>query len=57
MKQVLVYDDGQIDWNELAHLYKIAPLDNKNPDDLKISFANSMYKCFIYNGDKLIGVG
>ncbi|MDD5052856.1 MAG: GNAT family N-acetyltransferase [Sulfuricurvum sp.] len=52
-----IFDDILIDWDELAHLYKIAPLGNKNPNDLKIAFANSMYKCFIYDGKKLVGVG
>ncbi|WP_295052262.1 GNAT family N-acetyltransferase [Sulfuricurvum sp.] len=52
-----IFDDISIDWNELAHLYKIAPLGNKNPDDLKIAFSNSMYKCFVYDGTILIGVG
>lgn len=52
-----IFDDMSIDWNELAHLYKIAPLGNKNPDDLKIVFSNSMYKCFVYDGTILIGVG
>ncbi|MFZ3052224.1 MAG: GNAT family N-acetyltransferase [Sulfuricurvum sp.] len=52
-----IFDDISIDWNELAHLYKIAPLGNKNPDDLKIVFSNSMYKCFVYDGTILIGVG
>jgi ribosomal protein S18 acetylase RimI-like enzyme len=54
MVYVGVYDDFNIDWNELTHLYKIAPLGNKNPDDLKIAFANSMYKCFIYDDKKLV---
>jgi ribosomal protein S18 acetylase RimI-like enzyme len=57
MVHVWVYDDFNIDWNELTHLYKIAPLGNKNPDDLKIAFTNSMYKCFIYYGEKLVGAG
>jgi ribosomal protein S18 acetylase RimI-like enzyme len=52
-----IFDDISIDWNELSNLYKIAPLGNKNPDDLKMAFSNSMYKCFVYDGDKLIGVG
>ena len=52
-----IFDDISIDWNELAHLYKIAPLGNKNPNDLKIAFSNSMYKCFVYGETKLIGVG
>ncbi len=52
-----IFDDILIDWNELSNLYKIAPLGNKNPDDLKMAFSNSMYKCFVYDSDKLIGVG
>ena len=46
-----------IDWNELSNLYKIAPLGNKKPEDLKIAFSNSMYKHFVYSNNKLIGVG
>ncbi len=48
--------DG-LDWDELSNLYKIAPLGDKKPDDLKIAFSNSMYKYFVYDKDKLIGVG
>lgn len=51
------YDINNIDWDELSHLYKIAPLGDKKPQDLKTAFENSMYKCFIYDGDKLIGAG
>ncbi|MDD2369869.1 MAG: GNAT family N-acetyltransferase [Sulfuricurvum sp.] len=51
------YDSANVDWNELANLYKITPLGDKNPDELSIAFANSMYKCFIYDGEKLVGVG
>jgi ribosomal protein S18 acetylase RimI-like enzyme len=52
-----IYDDTKIDWDELAYVYKVAPLGNKNPDDLKIAFNNSMYKCFIYDGQKIVGAG
>lgn len=51
------FTDDHINWEELANLYKIAPLGNKNPDDLKIAFENSMHKCFVYDGTILIGVG
>lgn len=54
---VWTFTDDEINWEELANLYKIAPLGNKNPDDLKIAFENSMYKCFVYDGTILIGVG
>ncbi len=46
-----------IDWSELSALYLAAPLGNKNPADLKTVFTNSMFKCFVYEDDKLVGVG
>ena len=48
--------DG-LDWNELAALYDAAPLGNKNPSGLKTAFTNSMFKCFVYEDGKLVGVG
>lgn len=48
--------DG-LDWNELSALYDAAPLGNKNPSGLKTAFTNSMFKCFVYEGRKLVGVG
>jgi len=51
------YDSSKIDWDELSNLYKIAPLGDKKADDLKVVFTNSRYKCFVYDKDKLIGVG
>lgn len=48
--------DG-LDWNELSALYEAAPLGNKNPSDLKTVFTNSMFKCFVYEDGKLVGVG
>jgi len=52
-----IYESNNIDWNELSNLYKIAPLGDKKPNDLKTVFDNSMFKCFIYDDNKLIGVG
>ncbi len=51
------YNSSKIDWDELSNLYKIAPLGDKKPQDLKIVFENSRYKCFVYSDSKLIGVG
>lgn len=51
------YDSNKTDWNELSNLYKIAPLGDKKAEDLKVVFANSKYKCFVYDNEKLIGVG
>ncbi|MDY0328036.1 MAG: hypothetical protein RBR07_07290 [Arcobacteraceae bacterium] len=38
------YESNNVDWNELSNLYKIAPLGEKKPEDLKIVFENSIYK-------------
>jgi len=46
-----------IKWQELSELYKIAPLGNKPPKNLEIVFNNSMFKYFVYDNEKLIGVG
>jgi len=52
-----IYDIDNINWDELSYLYKIAPLGDKKPQDLKIVFTNSRYKCFVYDDDKIVGVG
>jgi len=52
-----LYSQDEVDWKELSNLYKAAPLGNKTPEDLKKSFSNSMFKCFVFDNEKLIGVG
>ncbi|MDO8371337.1 MAG: GNAT family N-acetyltransferase [Pseudomonadota bacterium] len=47
----------KVDWNELSALYLAAPLGNKKPADLKTVFTNSMFRCFVHEDDKLVGVG
>jgi ribosomal protein S18 acetylase RimI-like enzyme len=51
------FDQDGIDWNELSELYRIAPLGHKSAEGLKLAFTNSMFKCFVFDGDVLIGVG
>lgn len=46
-----------VDWEELSALYRVAPLGNKQPSNLKTAFSNSMYRCFVYEGGRLVGVG
>lgn len=46
-----------VDWSELSALYQAAPLGNKNPADLKTVFTSSMFRCFVYEDGKLVGVG
>ena len=52
-----IYSLENMDWDELSHLYLIAPLGQKSPSHLKASFSNSMFKCFVYDSGKLIAAG
>lgn len=51
------YTEASVDWNELSDLYRAAPLGEKKPMHLQKVFANSMFKCFVYEGVKLIAAG
>jgi GNAT superfamily N-acetyltransferase len=48
--------DG-VDWDALSHLYRIAPLGDKKPADLRVSFGNSRHTCLIFDGETLVGAG
>jgi ribosomal protein S18 acetylase RimI-like enzyme len=52
-----LYDQSTIDWEQLSTLYRVAPLGDKTVANLKIVFSNSKFKCFVFENDKLIGVG
>jgi ribosomal protein S18 acetylase RimI-like enzyme len=52
-----LFEQSTIDWVELSNLYRIAPLGEKKPDDLKRAFSNSMYKCFVTDHGALVGAG
>ncbi len=52
-----VYKHDNVNWDELSELYRIAPLGQKPPENLKIVFSNSKFKCFVYSNNMLIGVG
>ena len=47
----------RIDWEELSHLYRVAPLGEKDPADLKTAFSNSRFRCLVFDEGRLIGVG
>ena len=57
MKLKWIYEIDNVNWEELSHLYKIAPLGDKKPQDLKTVFTNSRYRCFVYDDEKIVGVG
>jgi ribosomal protein S18 acetylase RimI-like enzyme len=49
-------DDAR--WPELSALFEASPpLGNKQPADLKTAFGNSMFRCFVHDDGKLVGVG
>ena len=46
-----------VDFEELANLYRIAPLGDKPAGALTTVFANSRFVCFVHSGHQLIGAG
>lgn len=46
-----------LDWDELEALYRAAPLGNKKAADLKVAFTNSMFKCLVFDGGRLVAAG
>jgi GNAT superfamily N-acetyltransferase len=52
-----LFEQELIDWDELSNLYWMAPLGDKKPDDLKVVFSNSMFKCFVFDNGMLVGAG
>jgi ribosomal protein S18 acetylase RimI-like enzyme len=46
-----------VNWDEAAALYRAAPLADKRPADLALVFANSMFRCFALDNERLIGAG
>jgi len=48
--------DG-VDWDELSALYKAAPLGDKPAAHLQKVFSNSLYRCFVSDGGRLVAAG
>lgn len=55
----LIWTDGLdgIDWHELADMIRAAPLGDKEPGHLRTAFTNSLYRCFVHDGGRLVGAG
>jgi ribosomal protein S18 acetylase RimI-like enzyme len=53
------WQDSQenINWEELSELYKVVPLADMTPEELETVFSISMFKCFVFESKKLVGVG
>ena len=52
-----VFDDDDLDWEDVARLFRLAPLGDKDPKDIALAFSNSMFKCFVFEDFELIGAG
>lgn len=50
-------DTDAVDWEELSALYRAAPLGDKKPAHLQKVFGNSMFKCFVHDGGRLVAAG
>lgn len=51
-------DCDRIDWNELAHLYRRAPLGDKPAELLQTVFRNSRFRLFVYDApQRLVAAG
>ncbi len=57
MKFFLSNDINRVNWPELAVVFELAPLGYRDPDLLKAVFISSRYRCFLYDGDRIIGAG
>jgi hypothetical protein len=51
------YSTDGVDWEELSALYRVAPLGDKKAAHLQKVFANSLFKCFVYEQSRLVAVG
>ena len=51
------YKESAADWEQVAELYRLAPLGDNPPEHYAEIFANSRYKCFARDGQKLVGIG
>jgi GNAT superfamily N-acetyltransferase len=52
-----VSDCDAVDWEELAGLYRAAPLGDKTAAELQVCFTGSRYVCLVYDQGRLIAAG
>lgn len=48
---------AKMDWNEAAALYRAAPFGERDPAELELVFANSMFRCLAFDGTTLVAAG
>ena len=57
MALVWIHSQESVNWEELSSLYIAAGMGNKSPADIKTAFTNSLFKCIVYDSNRMIGVG
>lgn len=50
-------DLDAVDWEELAAMYRAAPLGNKDPQALRLAFSNSRYRFIVREHGHIVGAG
>jgi ribosomal protein S18 acetylase RimI-like enzyme len=46
-----------VDWAEAAEIFRRAPLGTREPAKLRRACENSYLVCFVYDGERLVGMG
>lgn len=58
MALVWSHSIDDVDWEELSALFEACPpMGNKRAADLATAFRHSMFRCFVRDGGRLVGVG
>ncbi len=47
----------RVNWEDLAALYRAAPLGDKKAADLELVFSSSMFRCFAFESDSVVAAG
>ena len=57
MSLAFTEDTEVINWEQLAVVFRRAPLGNRDPVKLRETFQNSPIRCFVWDGKELVGAG
>jgi len=50
-------DDTSVSWTDVANLFRAVGWGEREPEHLYAAFSKSTFKCFAFDGDKLVGFG
>jgi len=49
--------DSDVNWTDVAELFHAMAWGERQPDHLRAAFGHSTFKCFAFDGTKLVGFG